>query len=68
MDWVSPQAQEIDRLKAETALLRKKRYRNLIGLGLGAAGLAADLAGMPFAVSLVLWGMGAGVWVILKAS
>ena len=64
MTIVSPQAQEIARLKAQTAGLRKKRYRGMIALLLGGAGLAADLAGFPFSVSLVLWGMGIAVFFI----
>ena len=67
MEWISPQAQEIARLKAQTAGIRKKRYRGMIGLLLGAAGLGADLAGLPMSVSLVFWALGLGVWFILKA-
>jgi hypothetical protein len=64
---VSPQAQEIARLRAETRALRKKRYRGLISLALGAAGLAFALAGFPMAMSLALWALSAGAWFILRS-
>jgi hypothetical protein len=61
------QAQLLARSREETRLAHKKRYRGLIGLGLGAAGLAAALAGLPFLVTLALWGLGVASWMILKA-
>jgi hypothetical protein len=68
MDWVSPQAQEIARLKAETAMVQKKRYRGLVGIGFGGAGLACALVGMPMIVSIALWGVGLAAWAIIKAA
>jgi phosphoribosylcarboxyaminoimidazole (NCAIR) mutase len=66
MEWVSPQAHEIARLKAETQALRAKRYRGMTGLFVAAAGLAADLAGLPAAVSLSVGGLGLGFWLFQK--
>ena len=63
----STQAEQIARLKAQTGVIRKKRYRGVIGIGLGAIGLFFALAGFPMEVSFVLWGLGAASWFILKA-
>ena len=51
----------------KTRLAHKRRYQRVIGIGLGAVGLAAAMVGMPFAVSVALWAMGAISWRILKA-
>lgn len=62
----SPQALEIARLKAETRVIQKKRYRGLIGIGLGACGAAFALAGMPDILTYAMWGLAALSWFILK--
>ena len=51
----------------EARLANKKRYRRVIGVGLGAAGVAVALVGMDWTVSAGLWGLGAASWAILKA-
>ncbi len=61
------QAQVLAQLRAEAGGSRQKNYRRVIGLGLGAAGLAASLAGMPMELSIGLWGLAALAWAILKA-
>ncbi|MBL8550195.1 MAG: hypothetical protein JNJ73_09425 [Hyphomonadaceae bacterium] len=60
------QAQAIEANRAELRLARKKRYRNLIGMGLGGAGLAVAFAGLPISVSLLLWAAGFVAWALLK--
>ena len=52
---------------AKNHLAHKRRYQRVIGIGLGGAGLAAAIAGMPFMVSVLLWGMGFVSWRILRA-
>jgi hypothetical protein len=61
------QSQLLAKSRAEARLAHKKRYRGVIGLGLGGAGLAVAMAGLPMSVSLALWGLGAAAWMILKA-
>lgn len=61
------QGQLLAKTRAEAQLAHKKRYRRLIGLGLGGAGLAAALAGMPLVFSLGLFAVAAAAWAILKA-
>jgi hypothetical protein len=68
MQPASSHAATIARLKAETALARKRRYRGIIGVVLGGAGLAATLAGLPLEISLAFWGLGLASWAILKAA
>ena len=63
---ISCGAETIARLKSETQMIRKKRYKGVISLLLGAAGLAAMLAGLPDMVSYGLWGISAAAWFILK--
>jgi hypothetical protein len=58
---------EIEKIRADTRLLQKKRYRNLIGIGTGAAGLAAGLAGLDLSVSVGIWVVGLIGWAWLKA-
>lgn len=58
---------EIEKNRADLRLLQKKRYRGLIGIGTGAAGLAAGLAGLPLSVSLGIWAVGFAGWMWLKA-
>ena len=64
----SNHAAEIARLKGETRMAIKRRYRGMIGVLLGGAGLAAALVGLPFEMSLALWGLGLASWAILKAA
>ncbi|MGE3143105.1 MAG: hypothetical protein AB7L65_07260 [Hyphomonadaceae bacterium] len=59
--------QMLETARAEARLARKKRYRNVIGLGLGGAGIAAALAGLPTSVSVIFWGLGLAAWALLKA-
>jgi hypothetical protein len=58
---------EIEKNRADLRLLQKKRYRGLIGIGIGAAGLAAGLAGLPLSVSIGIWLVGLMGWAWLKA-
>ncbi|MGE3303375.1 MAG: hypothetical protein AB7M12_09705 [Hyphomonadaceae bacterium] len=67
MSDFSPLAAELERARAEARLAMKQRYRRLVGLGTGSAGLAAALAGLPMTVTLGLWAFGAAAWAILKA-
>jgi hypothetical protein len=60
------QSQLLARAREEAALARKKQYRRLVGLGIGGAGLAAALAGLPMEVSIALWGFGLLAWAMLK--
>lgn len=60
------QAQAIEANRVEMRLARKKRYRNLIGMGLGGAGLAAAFAGLPISASLMFWAAGFVAWALLK--
>jgi hypothetical protein len=62
------QSELIARNREELHLARKRRYRNVIGLGLGGAGLAAAFAGLPISVSLMFWAAGLIAWAILKAA
>jgi hypothetical protein len=66
MEFSSTHDETIARLKAETQMIRKKRYKGVIGLLLGGAGFATMLAGLPDVVSYGLWGVGAAAWFILK--
>jgi len=68
MDFTPSHAQQIARLKAETRLIRKKRYNGMIGIMLGVAGVAAMAAGLPDLVSFGFWGIGAIAWRLLKAA
>jgi hypothetical protein len=68
MQTGSNHAAEIARLKDETRLAIKKRYRGIIGVLLGGAGIAASLAGLPLEMSLGFWGLGLASWAILKAA
>lgn len=45
----------------------KKRYRKLIGIGLGGAGVAAALTGMPMTLTFCLWGLSFVSWKVLEA-
>jgi hypothetical protein len=58
---------DIEKNRADLRLLQKKRYRGLIGIGIGAAGLAAGLAGMDLSVSIGIWVVGLAGWAWLKA-
>ena len=44
----------------------KKSYHNVIGIGIGGAGLAAMLAGLPDELSWGLMLLGPVTWIILK--
>lgn len=66
MESTSSHAEQIARLKAETQMIRKKRYNGVIGVVLGGAGFAAMLAGLPDMVTYGLWAIGAAAWFILK--
>ena len=66
MEYASAHEETIARLKAETQMIRKKRYRGVISFLLAGAGLAAMLAGLPDMVSYGLWGVSALAWLILK--
>ncbi|MEQ1618785.1 MAG: hypothetical protein ABL883_10640 [Terricaulis sp.] len=55
-------------LQTDALLLRKQRYRRLVGFAIGATGVAAALVGMPLLFSLGLWGVGALAWARLKAA
>jgi len=61
------QGQLLAKYRAEAHVARKRRFHRVIGIGLGAAGLATALVGMPMLVSLLLWGCGIASWQILKA-
>jgi hypothetical protein len=58
----------LSRSEIEAGLARKRRYRNVIGLGLGAAGFAAAFAGLPISVSLLFWAAGFIAWALLKGA
>jgi hypothetical protein len=62
------QSEVLARNRADLRLARKKRYRNVIGLGLGGAGLAAAFAGLPISVPLLFWAAGLVAWAMLKAA
>ncbi len=57
----------MEQAREDARMARKKRYRNMIGIALGGAGVATALAGMPIMASVALWGVGAAAWAILKA-
>lgn len=61
------QSQLLAKTRDEVRLAHKKRYRGVIGLGIGAAGLAATLAGMPLIFSAGLFLLAAVARAILKA-
>lgn len=56
----------LEQARAEARIATKRRYQRLIGIGLGGAGLAVMLAGLPAMASIGLWGIGAASWAILK--
>lgn len=58
---------EIAKNRAAARLSTKKRYRGLIGLGIGGAGLAAGMAGLPLTASVGIWALGMAAWAFLKA-
>ena len=60
------QAQAIAQNRKEVRRLRGRRYRNLVGMGFGGAGLAVAFAGLPIGVTLILWAGGFAAWAILK--
>jgi len=47
---------------------RRKRFQNVIMLGLSGAGLAAALAGLPLAVSLAFIGVGIAAGIALRVA
>jgi hypothetical protein len=53
--------------REEARMAQKQRYRQLVALAFGAAGLAVGFADAPIEVSLALWGLGALSWAVLKA-
>jgi hypothetical protein len=61
------QSQALAKARSDALLANKKRYRRVIGFGLGAAALAAAMAGMPLIFSLGLFALGAAAWAVLKA-
>lgn len=58
---------EIEQNRVDTRMAQKQRYRRLIGLGFGAAGLAAGLAGLDIMVAIGIWALGGAAWMYLKA-
>lgn len=60
-------AQFAERARQDATLARKKSYQRLVGLGLGGAGLAAMICGLPDALGYAFWGLGGVSWMILKA-
>ncbi|MET0182590.1 MAG: hypothetical protein ABW199_06870 [Caulobacterales bacterium] len=57
----------VERAREDARLARKKRYRNMIGIALGAVGVALAIAGMPIILSIMMWAFGFLSWMILKA-
>jgi hypothetical protein len=45
---------------------RRKAFRKVIGLGLGTAGTACALVGMPWFVGAGFWGLGIVLWRFYK--
>ncbi|HVY86658.1 MAG TPA: hypothetical protein VG943_16100 [Caulobacterales bacterium] len=64
---VPTQAQLLAQSRSEARMASKKRYRRLLGIGFGAAGLATALAGLPASVSVGLWALSAASWAFIKA-
>ncbi|HWA00399.1 MAG TPA: hypothetical protein VG841_08805 [Caulobacterales bacterium] len=64
---VPTQAQLLAKNRARARLDNKRRYRRLLSLGFGAAGLAVAVTGMPLSVSIALWALSAASWMLLKA-
>ena len=61
------QAQLLARSRDEATIARKRRYQRVVGIGLGGAGIAAAIGGLPLSVSIGFWVFGAISWAILKA-
>ncbi|MES1201800.1 MAG: hypothetical protein ABUS57_10175 [Pseudomonadota bacterium] len=64
---VPTQAQLLAQNRQKTRVAHKKRYKNVLGIAFGAAGLAAALGGMDWTVSVMLWGLSAASWAFLKS-
>lgn len=45
---------------------RRKGLRKVIGIGLGAAGTACALVGMPWFVGAGFWALGLVIWLFFK--
>ncbi len=58
---------EIEQNRIDARAAQKKRYKNLLGLAFGAAGLASMLAGLPDLVSYLLWAVGIAAWMYVKS-
>jgi hypothetical protein len=58
---------EIEQNRADTRAAQKKRYKSLLGLAFGVAGLASMLAGLPDLVSYLLWAVGVAAWMYVKS-
>ena len=57
---------EIEKNRADARAIQKKRYKGLLGLAFGVAGLASMLAGLPDLVSYLLWAAGVAAWMYVK--
>lgn len=66
MGAVSSHSFQLEQAREEARIAGKRRYQRLIGIGLGGAGIAVMLAGLPFMTSVGLWALGAASWAILK--
>lgn len=66
MNYTPLQSEQLRRSRLETRQARKKGLHNVVALGLSGAGLALSLSGFPIWASLMLWGLAAVSWVILR--
>jgi hypothetical protein len=57
---------EIDQNRAAARAALNRRYRRLVSLCFGAAGLVVGLGGMDIMVSMTIWALGGAAWVGLK--
>ena len=58
---------EIEENRAAARAALNHRYRRLVGLGFGAAGLIVGLGGLDIMVTMAIWALGGVAWAALKA-
>lgn len=57
---------EIAKTRADTRIAVKKRYRGLLSIGFGAAGVCLMFAGLPDLVGYLMWAIGVASWMYVK--